>query len=555
MVIAMANDRVKNLKDDTLFGRNIANYHDFISWARWYPDLLLDMIKPPKGGLNLHLDQRVFLRCAVRFFSMYGDLPRGASKTFCEVLADILVAILFPNVTLAISAQTKENAADLLAAKWNELTKLYPLLLGELAEKPRFSKGTASIKFRNGSEVDAIANAQSSKGQRRNRLSIEESALLNNALFEDALAPVVEVPRLTVGKLGISDPCELNQQINFFTTAGFKGSDEHARLLSMVDEMENLEGKIVIGANWMLPCWYGRGSSKSQILNKKKNMSPVAFNMNYEQTWSGASDGALVNINKLLDCRVLSKPILSSNKVDDEYYIGVDVARSQKATNNQSSVVVGRVKRNSDKSRIVAIDIVNIIKIPNIMNFTAQAIKVKQIQKQYNAKMVICDGNGLGAGLIDQLLTETIDPLTGESLGCWDTVNDDNQPEIPYSPKILYNLKAQSHQNDIVTTFIDYVDSKKLKLLERRLDSDFTEAEWQDSDNNIRPFIETDAFIEEAANLKLKHLSNGGVTIERVAKKVDKDRVSALIYMLWYIDKFAKDLSVDEEYASCVFVD
>ena len=551
----MASNRVKNLKDDTLFGRNIANYHDFISWARWYPDLLLDMIKPPKGGLNLHLDQRVFLRCAVRFFSMYGDLPRGASKTFCEVLADILVAILFPNVTLAISAQTKENAADLLAAKWNELTKLYPLLLGELAEKPRFSKGTASIKFRNGSEVDAIANAQSSKGQRRNRLSIEESALLNNALFEDALAPVVEVPRLTVGKLGISDPCELNQQINFFTTAGFKGSDEHARLLSMVDEMENLEGKIVIGANWMLPCWYGRGSSKSQILNKKKNMSPVAFNMNYEQTWSGASDGALVNINKLLDCRVLSKPILSSNKVDDEYYIGVDVARSQKATNNQSSVVVGRVKRNSDKSRIVAIDIVNIIKIPNIMNFTAQAIKVKQIQKQYNAKMVICDGNGLGAGLIDQLLTETIDPLTGESLGCWDTVNDDNQPEIPYSPKILYNLKAQSHQNDIVTTFIDYVDSKKLKLLERRLDSDFTEAEWQDSDNNIRPFIETDAFIEEAANLKLKHLSNGGVTIERVAKKVDKDRVSALIYMLWYIDKFAKDLSVDEEYASCVFVD
>lgn len=551
----MASNRVKNLKDDTLFGRNIANYHDFISWARWYPDLLLDMIKPPKGGLNLHLDQRVFLRCAVRFFSMYGDLPRGASKTFCEVLADILVAILFPNVTLAISAQTKENAADLLAAKWNELTKLYPLLLGELAEKPRFSKGTASIKFRNGSEVDAIANAQSSKGQRRNRLSIEESALLNNALFEDALAPVVEVPRLTVGKLGISDPCELNQQINFFTTAGFKGSDEHARLLTMVDEMENLEGKIVIGANWMLPCWYGRGSSKSQILNKKKNMSPVAFNMNYEQTWSGASDGALVNINKLLDCRVLSKPILSSNKVDDEYYIGVDVARSQKATNNQSSVVVGRVKRNSDKSRIVAIDIVNIIKIPNIMNFTAQAIKVKQIQKQYNAKMVICDGNGLGAGLIDQLLTETIDPLTGESLGCWDTVNDDNQPEIPYSPKILYNLKAQSHQNDIVTTFIDYVDSKKLKLLERRLDSDFTEAEWQDSDNNIRPFIETDAFIEEAANLKLKHLSNGGVTIERVAKKVDKDRVSALIYMLWYIDKFAKDLSVDEEYASCVFVD
>lgn len=548
----MASERVKALVDDTHFGKNLVKYYDFVSWAKFYPDLLLDMIKPQKGGLNLHLDQRIFLRCAVRFFSMYGDLPRGSGKTFNEILADIVVAILFPNITLSVSAQTKENAADLLSAKWNETTKFYPLLLNELDEKPKFSKGYSIIKFKNGSEIDAIANAQSTKGQRRNRLSIEESALLNNALFEDALAPVVEVPRLTIGKLGIPDPCELNQQINFFTTAGFKGSDEYHRILSMVDEMEHLNGKIVIGSNWMLPCWYGRGSSKSQILNKKKNMSIVAFNMNYEQTWSGASEGALVNINKLLSCRVLVKP--SKITDSDEVFMGVDVARSQKTSNNQSSIVVGRVKRNSDGSRIVAIEIVDIINVPNIYNFNKQAIRVKQVQKQYHAKMVICDGNGLGAGLIDALLTETIDPVTGENLGCWDTINDDNEPEIPNSPKILYNLKAQSCQNEIVTTFIDYVESAKLKLLERKLETDFTESEWANSENLIRPYIETDAFIEEAANLKMKHLANGGITIERVARKVDKDRVSALIYMLWYVEKFAKDISIDKEYESTVFV-
>ena len=110
----------------------------------------------------------------------------------------------------------------------------------------------------------------------------------------------------------------------------------------------------------------------------------------------------------------------------------------------------------------------NIIKIPNILNFTAQAIRVKQIQKRYKAKMVIVDGNGLGSGLVDELLKESIDPMTGENLGCWDTINDDNTPEIPFSPKIVYNLKAQSCQNEVVTTFIDMVDSGKLKLLEKR---------------------------------------------------------------------------------------
>ena len=549
----MAGQRILDLVDDSIFGKNLPNYYDFISWARWYPDLFLDLMKPEKGGIKLHLDQRIFLRSDVRFMSMYGTFSRGYAKTYNEVLAMVVVAILFPNIELALSAQTKENAADLLEAKWNEITKHYPLLLNELADKPKFSKGNAFIKFRNDSTIDAIANAQSTKGQRRRRLKIEESALLNNELFQDALEPVTEVPRLTIGKLGIVDPMELNQQIHFFTTAGFKGSDEYQRSVQMIDNMEQLKGQIVLGSNWQLPCWYGRGSSKSQILQKKKKSSVVAFAQNYEQEWVGCSDGALVNINRLMNCRSLNISNNAALNNDEEYYIGVDVARSQKTSNNQSSAVVGRVVRNSDKSRIISVDIVNIINIPNILNFTAQAVRVKQIQKRYNAKMVIVDGNGLGSGLIDELLKETIDPMTGENLGCWDTINDDNIPEIPYSPKILYNLKAQSCQNEIVTTFIDMVDSGKLRLLEKRIDSDFTDAEWDEFDDKIRPFAETDAFIEEAANLKLKHLSNGGVTIEKVVKKIDKDRVSAMIYMLWYINKFAKEIDTSD-YECGVFI-
>lgn len=549
----MASQRILDLVDDSIFGKNLPNYYDFISWARWYPDLFLDLMKPEKGGIKLHLDQRIFLRSDVRFMSMYGTFSRGYAKTYNEVLAMVVVAILFPNIELALSAQTKENAADLLEAKWNEITKHYPLLLNELADKPKFSKGNAFIKFRNDSTIDAIANAQSTKGQRRRRLKIEESALLNNELFQDALEPVTEVPRLTIGKLGIVDPMELNQQIHFFTTAGFKGSDEYQRSVQMIDNMEQLKGQIVLGSNWQLPCWYGRGSSKSQILQKKKKSSVVAFAQNYEQEWVGCSDGALVNINRLMNCRSLNISNNTALNNDEEYYIGVDVARSQKTSNNQSSAVVGRVVRNSDKSRIISVDIVNIINIPNILNFTAQAVRVKQIQKRYNAKMVIVDGNGLGSGLIDELLKETIDPMTGENLGCWDTINDDNIPEIPYAPKILYNLKAQSCQNEVVTTFIDMVDSGKLRLLEKRIDSDFTDAEWDEFDDKIRPFAETDAFIEEAANLKLKHLSNGGVTIEKVVKKIDKDRVSAMIYMLWYINKFAKEIDTSD-YECGVFI-
>lgn len=550
----MTEQQVKEYKGETIFGESLYNYYKFISWAKFYPDLFLDLLKPETGGLNLHLDQRVFMRCDVRFFSMYGTFPRGYAKTFNEVLSSFVTCILFPGVEIAISAQTKENAADLVEAKANEILKYWPMLRNELSKPPSFTKGGATISFKNGSVLDILANAQTTKGQRRRRLKIEESALLNNELFQDVLEPVVEVPRYTVGKLGIADPCELNQQIHFFTTSGFRGSDEYDRSCTMYDDMLELKGKIVLGSNWMLPCYYGRGSNKSKILQKKKTISRIAFAQNYEEEWVGSSNDALVNINKLMNCRSLSQPVLKGLK-DEEYYIGVDVARSQSTNNNQSSVVIARVKRNKARTRITSIDIVNIVNIPNIMNFTAQAVIVKRTKKLYDAKAVVVDGNGLGSGLIDELLKETIDPNTGESLGCWDTMNDDNTPETSEAEKILYNLKAQAIQSKAVTTFIDSVDSGILRLLEKRTSADFSFEEEERFDEKIAPFIQTDCLFEEVANLKLKMNGNGTLTVEKAVRRMDKDRFSALMYVVWYINEYTKTAYVSKDFEFLTLVD
>lgn len=550
----MTKEQILQLQDESIFGRNLYKYVEFCSWCRWFPDLFLDLIKPDVGGINLHPDQRTYLRAIMRFTSLYGVFPRGWGKTYDEVLAMELVSIFFPGIDLAMTAQTKENAAELLKDKHNEIMKHFPMLENEVLGNPKFSKGDAEIKFKSDSRIDNLANSQTSKGQRRKRINIEESALLNDEMFQDALKPIVEVPRYTIGKLGVVDPCELNQQINFFTTSGFRGSDEYQRSVSMLNGMINLSGEMVLGSSWFLGCWYGRGSSKSQILKKKKEMSPIAFAQNYESKWVGSSDGALVNINKLMDCRSLTSPISSKSKEDEEFYMGVDVARSQSTNNNQSSVVVVRVIRSKDMKKIISIDVVNIINIPNILNFTVQACKIKQIQRQYGAKAVVVDGNGLGTGLIDELLKESFDPITKESLGCWDTINTDNTPEIVESEKILYDLKAQSVQNKVVTTFIDMVDSGKLRLLCKKQLSDFTDKEMDDFDNKVAPFVQTDCFFEETANLKLKHLSNGGVTIEKVVKKLDKDRVSACIYILWYINEYCRDLYTNSDYAYRTFI-
>lgn len=463
-------------------------------------------------------------------------------NTYTEVLDDFIVATLTPNITLSVTAQTRENSAALLQDKTNEILEHYPLLTNEIEYK-RFSKNDALIKFKNGAMITNLANAQSSKGRRRHRIKIEESALLNNTLYEDALAPIVEVPRITSGSLALVDPEEMNFQIHFFTTSGYRGSDEFSRSVRMVNGMRNLSGDIVLGASWKLPCYYGRGSTKQKILDKKRTSNPIFFSQNYEQEWVGCADNALVDVNKLMACRVLEEPILEAQRETDEFVVSVDVARSENTNNNQSAITILKVIRNPVNKRIMNIQVVNVLGVTNKMNFRDQACLIKKLKKQYCAKAIIVDGNGLGSGLVDQLLLKSYDTVTGEYLGCYDTINTDNKPEVEDSEKIVFDMKAQGYQTKVVSYFINAVDSGILQMLVKKQEQDFTDKEREFFDKNVAPFLNTELLFMEITNLKLKVMTGNNLSVEKVVRRIDKDKFSALSYGIFYLMEFCnKDL-------------
>ena len=384
---------------------------------------------------------------------------------------------------------------------------------------------------------------------------IEESALVDNETLQDALIPIAEHGRLTCGKLGISNPEEVSQKLNYYTTAGFRGSDEFNHSVSMLNEMSECQGKMVLGSDWHLGCWYGRGSTKKQILDKKKNMPYTAFAQNYESKWVGSVDGALVSINKLLNLRENETLELSCPKDKNgnyelnEYVIAMDVARSYSQSNNKSAIVVLKIIRHSN-GRIKQINLVNIIEPENGLNFKQQSIILKRVFYLYGGnndmtksrvKAVIIDDNGVGKGLTDKLLEELEDKEFNTKYGCWDTINDDRKPDKPNSPKVIYAFTAQGKNSDAITTFIDYVEGGKLKFIKP-----FNEITNYSilSDKKISLeyellSIQTQKLFDEIANLKLvKSEKSNTQTLERVVKRIDKDRFSALQYGLYYIYLF-----------------
>lgn len=543
---------IKPNDNTNIIKRNLSKWAEFCAFIRWYPDIFFDMIKPEVGGIKLDLYQRIMMRVLSRFQQNYFCIPRGGSKTLTQIMVAYHTAICYPNITIAITSSTKESAVKIWKEKHDEILRFYPSIADEI-KSANFSKDVGRVEFQNGAVIDNLANAQSSKGLRRRRGSLEESALIDKDLYEDAIEPIFNIPRTTV--TGDIDPTELNGQINRFSTSGYKNSDEYEKILTMVKEMIDVKGTFVFGSDWRIPVHFGR--QKMSTINKARSGNIVRFRQNYLCDWIGASDGALINISKMMKSRVLNKPELScprdkkGNYELNEYIIGVDVARSSSESNNKSAIVVLKLIRNN-QGNIRQVQLVNIITPPNGLNFKEQSIVLKKVFYQYGGniditksrvKAVVIDANNIGQGLVEALLEDVTDDETNVELGAWATINTDDKSSSSNAPKLIYSLKSQGINGNIIRTFIDYVESNKLKLI--RPFEDMKNDLPKDQDETLVEILsaQTQMLIDEVANLRLKETKTT-ITVEQVIKRIDKDRYSALSYSLYYIYLF---LDKDEE--------
>jgi len=535
---------------------NIEKWTEFASFIRWYPDIFWDMYKPEVGGLNLDLYQRVMMRQLSRFAENYFCIPRGGAKTLIHILVQYHTATCYPNITLAITSSTKENAVKIWKEKHDEILRFYPSFADNF-KSVNFSKDTGRVEFANGSVVDNLANTQSSKGLRRRRGGLEESALIDKDLYEDAIEPIFNIPRTTMS--GEIDPLELNGQINRYSTSGYKNSDEYEKILMMSRDMVDLKGSQVFGCDWFIPVYFGR--QKKSVIDKARKGNIVRFRQNYLCDWIGASDGALINISKMIKARIISVPELecprdkNKNFELNEYVIGVDVARSSSDANNKTAITVLKIIRNEGGS-IRQLQLVNIITPPNGLNFEEQSVMVKRVFYKYGGnlnlsksrvKAVCIDGNSIGQGLVEKLLEDVTDFETNEELGCWATINTDDVAKVKKAPNILYVLKSQGINGDIIRGFIDSVESGKLKLI-RPYDDIKNQFPKDVDDVEVEALcLQTQVLIDEVSNLKLKKTQNS-ITVEQLVRRIDKDRFSALIYSLYYIAMFLEEDDNDEKF-------
>ena len=220
--------------------------------------------------------------------------------------------------------------------------------------------------------------------------------------------------------------------------------------------------------------------------------------------------------------------------------MGVDVGRFGCA----SEVVI--IKVTPGAGDIPRKRIVNIYSFEE-EHFGMQALRLKRLFQLYKCRIAVVDANGLGAGLVDMLTMDTIDPDTGETLYNWGVYNDeDNRYRNLITENTIhdamYIMKANTPLNSEMYAYVQseinagrvnfLVDEQiaKNKLLSQAQGKKMSAAQRADY---LAPYVKTSALKEQMCNL-IQENEGANIILKQSSKKIPKDKFSALQYGLYY---------------------
>ena len=537
---------------------NKNNIGDAMSIFTAYPDIYLDLIKPQDSSFTLFFYQRITLRALMRFKDIFVTAPRAFSKSFITILAMILQCIFIPGTKRFICAPNKTQAAQIAKEKIVEIYDRWPLLRkeivgGEISDTPgNFGKDYVTLKFRNGSQFDVVGALDSQRGGRRHGGLIDEVRDHEEAPINEVVLPLMNVSRRLPDN-SVNEK-EVNQQRIFMTSAGVKTSFAYDLLIDdFIDCIIHPNSTFVFGCDYRVPILHGL-LDKTYInkLKTSSSFSEDSFAREYASIWSGSSEEAWFNFDKMSKYRKIKNPethAISRANSEQFYLLSVDVGR----LNDQTVCCVFRVNVSSEgKYYATLVNLYVLGRTVETKPFRIQAMDIKKIIQKFNPREVIIDTNGLGLGIADEMISEQVDTF-GNYYPAYGFMNDEDYLKIQpkEAMRILYGIKANGPLNSKIhgnayaringglVRFLIKEQEAKNALLSTKLGQKMTVTQRI---KRLMPHEMTTKLFEEMANLRLKKTgASMDIVLEQINPRYPKDKYSAFAYGLWRIKEIEEE--------------
>lgn len=372
---------------------------------------------------------------------------------------------------------------------------------------------------------------------------IEECVGVDQQILNEVIIPTLNVSRMING---VVDPNEvLNKSQVYVTSAGYKGTFSYDKLIQFVCQMTaRPKEAIVLGGSWRVPVIEGLlDKNFVQDLKMDGTFNEASFEREYESHWTGSIEAAFFDLALINKYRTLSRAELKYNRAINKnsyYVLGVDVGRKGCSTE------VAVLKVTPTPAGGWCKQLINLYTFEE-EHFGRQAIQLKRIFNQYKCRAAVVDGNGLGIGLVDYLTTDTIDPDTEEILYNWGVINDDdnayrNMRTADTIHNALYIMKAtQSLNSEMYSYCQSQLRNGKMRFLidettaKNKLLSTEKGKKMRPDERatHLMPYVQTTILRDQLVNL-VDEGSGANIILKQHNRKIKKDKVSALIYGLWY---------------------
>lgn len=544
--------------------KDVDNHFDeigrYLNYLMVYPDIFIDLITPKSSHFHLFFFQRIIIRCMSRGRMTYATFSRGTSKSFLADLDRYIKCMTVPRHNTTITAGTNKQAAEIAKQKVvDDLWVKFPLLgnemqkrqvAGKMLDAYKMGKDYVEFNFKNGSSL-GLGNV---RGLRRESLILEEVIEQDEVKVNEVYIPLLNRPRTMAN--GLINPNEPQSQQIYITTAGYQNTFAYQKMIEILcRSVIDPKNYYVLTGTYRIPLFCGLTAPQQiQDVINAPSFSKESFEREYESRWSDAPAGAAFSTNIVASLRQIKTPELRDMRTEKQkeegvfYVICADMAKDGAA---ETAVGVAKV---TPKKHYFTYKMVNLYTVSST-DYMVIANNFKETVLKYNARMLVYDANGVGAGLRDWLNKQTQDATTGviyEGLGIINppTASKRDLIRYPSDKTICYEIKSGGQIGEQIHWFFFSRMSigavtYPMKLNEA-LDLYGKNKSFMHMSNERRlqilnPFKVMDKMEEELKNLDIVKSSDQVSNRLRIARRnqsIQKDFFSMAEYLVWAVNQY-----------------
>lgn len=513
--------------------------------------------------LNLRLFQQIIIVMMNLSTNFALLCARGQGKSFIIAVFCCIRCILYPGSKVLVTAKTRAQAYEIIDKIEKELMPKSALLRSEInLKESSFTIAGGIVKFWNNSYIQVVTANDNSRHFRANVLVCDEYRMIDLDTINTVLRNFLVGSR-SPGYLDKPQYKHLAERnIEMYASSCWYSSHwsyNHAEgyVNNMVDSKKRY---FICGLPYQLSVKEGIQSLEAiEDKMSEPTFSAVKFQMESEALWYSDTDGGLYNFSDISKTCKIDYPMMPAavtSVVKDTKLTIRPKARDEIRILSADLALMGSTggkKGNNDATAIFINQMVptksgryinNIVYTENYegVHTEDQTLIIRKLFEEYDCDYLAIDSRGIGLPLVDLLLRDQVDYITGQiypALNCY------NDPEIaarcsnPHARKVIWAIKGtlqfnsecalglrEAFRQGSVRLLIPEYDCEEM-LREIKGWDKLSPAEQMD----LRmPYINTSLLVNELINLEYEARDNGIKVKERSGMR--KDRYSSLSYNL-----------------------